>query len=247
MNDIQLNEANLENLTQLWMRMGAKPCPLVGMEMFQISDSWPNRCWPKTQRIADDSASIAHGIKQLPKTCIVPVPDLRDATTIALESLLASNGFEVLSEQTAMHLDLKDYPVKVQSTLKLASLSSDRDIEIWTDIAATSFEYEIDMAVIRKVAVDPDVQLLMAYFDDRPAATVMLFMTNNVCGVHQLGVLPEYRGQGIARKLMQDIIAMGSTLNGRYITLQASNAAAGLYKGLGFTQQFKIRNWSKSS
>lgn len=53
--------------------------------------------------------------------------------------------------------------------------------------------------------------------------------------------------QGMARKLMQDTIAMGSKLNGRYITLQASIAAAGLYKSLGFTQQFKIRNWSKPS
>ncbi len=247
MKQAQLNQAHLENLTQLWMRMGARPCPLEGMESFLISDSWPNRCWPNTLVFDDDSASIAQGIRQMPKASIVPVTDLRSATTTDLESLLTSNGFEIRSEQKAMYLDLKDYPVKAQSTLKLAPVSSGQDIDIWTDIASTSFEYKIDPAVIRKVAVDPDVRLLMAYVDDRPVATIMLFMTDTICGIHQLGVLPEYRGQGIAGKLMQDIIALCSTLNGRYITLQASMAATWLYKALGFTQQFNIHNWSMSS
>lgn len=43
MNKQELIDANINNLTQLWQRMGASPCTIKGMEQFVISNSWPVR------------------------------------------------------------------------------------------------------------------------------------------------------------------------------------------------------------
>jgi len=246
MNDKQLKTANIENLTQLWKQMGARPCFLEGMEKFQMSVSWPNRCWIESELLVDEISTIAHCIYQTTEDVIVPVWVELGGLTEQLESILTSSGFEALFEQTAMYLDLKNYPIMGQSDLELLPIDSERDIRTWTDIAARSFEYEIDNSVIQKIAVNSNVKLFMAYLGDHPAATAMLFNTGDVTGVHQMGVLPEYRGQGIARKLMQDIINLCIQMPARYITLQASTAGEPLYSSLGFKRQFKIQNYQRT-
>ena len=246
MNDKQLKTANIENLTQLWKQMGARPCFSEGMEKFQMSVSWPNRCWIESELLIDEISTIAHRINQTTEDVIVPVWVELGGLTEQLESILTSSGFEALFEQTAMYLDLENYPIMGQSDLELLPIDSERDIRTWTDIAARSFEYEIDNSVIQKIAVNSNVKLFMAYLGDHPAATAMLFNTGDVTGIHQMGVLPEYRGQGIARKLMQDIINLCIQMPARYITLQASTAGEPLYSSLGFKRQFKIQNYQRT-
>lgn len=245
MNDTQLNKANIENLTLLWKQMGVRPYRFDGMEKCHVSVSWPNRCWFETEVSVDELPAIVHGINQLPNDLIVPVWPGLVALPDQLESLLKRGGFKVIFEQTAMYLDLDNDPGAVRSTLELMPISSERDVRTWTDIAGRSFGYGMDESVIHKIAVNPDVQLFMAYAGSRPAATAMVFKTGVVVGVHQVGVLPEYRGKGMARELMKDVIRRCTQMPARYVTLQASTVGEPLYSGLGFKRQFKISNYQR--
>jgi len=247
MNTSQLNTANIKNLTALWKVMGSTPCTSHDMENFQQSVSWPHRCWHHFEQAVNEIPTLNHNLKQLSEDCIIPLWKLQDTETEQLEKSLQSNEFTISSEQTAMYLDLNNYPVMKDPSPLIRPIFSPQGVQVWTDIAANSFGYEIDINVIQKILQHPDVHLYIIYEDNRPAATAMLFKTGEVIGLHQLGVLPEFRGKGIARKMMYDLINLCANTSSRYITLQASIAAERLYLQLGFTTQFKITNYQRSN
>jgi len=242
MDNIQLNNANIKNLTQLWKIMGTQSIPLRSARTTQMSISWPYRYWFESTPVIAD---LTYSVNQVMDNYLIPVWEEPNALGFNLETVLITNGFKIMLEQTAMYLDLKTFQEKTLSNLKLLAVSSGQDIKTWTDIAEQSFMYEIDQSVIENIAINPDIKLLTAYLNDVPVATALLFTTDNIVGIHQVGVLAQYRGQGIARKLIQDVIKLCNEAPNRYITLQASSAGESLYKSLGFKEQFKIRSFQR--
>ncbi|HTF97185.1 MAG TPA: GNAT family N-acetyltransferase [Cellvibrio sp.] len=65
-------------------------------------------------------------------------------------------------------------------------------------------------------------------------------------GLTLIGVRENFRGQGIAKNIMQQVIQVSIAMGGKYLTLQASAAGEPLYRNLGFTPQFLIRNYRKN-
>lgn len=242
----QLKKANIYNLTCLWKKMGTQPRPAGPGKNLHTSVSWPYRCWLDWEADTVEISEAAIIFSRLQNNNIVPVWGGLGGGAAVLERMLIDNGFELLFEQTAMYLCLEGHEIIGRPRPDIAIITSERDIETWTDIAARSFEYEIDAGVIRKTADDPAVQLLLALVDGRPAATAMLFRTGDITGVHQLGVQAQYRGRGVARTLMQYVIGQCIESAGKYITLQASSAGLDLYGSLGFRRQFTIRNYQRT-
>lgn len=247
MDEKQLNIANIKNLTLLWKLMGVRISPVNGMGKFLLSDHWPHRCWPEEKLKADALVAIGQNIRQLNNSCVVPVFHFAGANTRYLENILTSNDFKIAFEQTAMYLEMNTYTPASQSQLELITVSHAHDIEQWTEVASISFNYKIDTAAIHAIACHPDVKLISACVDHRPVATAMLFNTGNITGLHQVGVLPSDRGQGIAYHLMNDILLLCRQMGAGYITLQASTAAEGLYEKLGFIRQYKISNYQRTA
>jgi ribosomal protein S18 acetylase RimI-like enzyme len=86
----------------------------------------------------------------------------------------------------------------------------------------------------------------MAFDDNLPVSTGMLFRTGSVIGVHLIGVSPSFRDRGIARKMMNFLLAECSVSGCQHVTLQASIMGEALYRGLGFVDQFEIINYTFS-
>ncbi|MBC3767301.1 GNAT family N-acetyltransferase [Neptunicella marina] len=82
--------------------------------------------------------------------------------------------------------------------------------------------------------------MFIAYQNKKAVASVLLFRTANTLGVHQMGVIPECRGQGIAQQLMGFVIDFARLQGLKYIDLQASSMGRSLYQKLGFKQYYSI-------
>ncbi len=245
MNLDKLNEANINNLTALWKKMGTLPRSGMPIKDFYASVSWPHRCWFDWKANIDETPTLDDIVFQLQRGCIVPVwGGMLDRTSVFARILIDAR-FKLSFEQTAMYLNLENYREADHLKPDVATISSDRDIETWTRVAAQSFNYEIDVSVIQQIADDPDVQLLLAYVDRQPAATALLFRTGDIIGIHQVGVSEQYRGKGVARSLMHYVIARCHALTAKHITLQASAAGEPLYRKLGFKQQCMIQNYQR--
>lgn len=239
-----LESANMENLTSLWKQMGIRA---KGQgEPQNASASWPNRHWFDDVGVGRlPHSAIEEFVSRLPENAIVPVWGDKSRGQLQIEQALVAAGFSVSLEQTAMYLDLDSFTADIAG-MELETVVATDKIRIWTDVASEAFGYEIDRSVIERLVENPSVQLLLGYSGGRPAATAMLYKTAEVIGVHLVGVAQEHRGKGIGHSLMLRVIELGRLWQGRYITLQASEAGEGIYRRLGFTPQFCVRSYMAS-
>ena len=244
MNSDEAAIANINNLTELWKLMGSKSCMLEGGKEIHISDSWPYRCWQDPQQRHHDEKSSCN-IGKLENAYTVPVWNLENSDTKPLRMILAESAFGIATEQVAMYLELENNYFFKQPEFTLRNVHSEQDIYTWTRTAEKAFGYHIDSAVIHRIAKQDEVNLYMVYINKQPAATAMIYKTGEVIGIHQLGVVPEFRRRGLAKKIMQNLIWICSSSSCRLITLQASSAAKELYSDAGFKYQFSIFNYRK--
>jgi len=242
----ELDKVNLDNLTSLWKVMGVRSdSALSSSNHLNKSLSWPHRCWFDREINNPEISSIDNFVSDLENDCIIPIWDIEAEQSNRFEQLLIDEGFKISFKQSAMYLDIKEYKVIDLPYIDLKIVKSVRDIDDWTKVAIQSFEYEIDVSVIRKIANDPDVRLLIVKVDDQSVATAMIYKTGEVIGIHQVGVSRAFRGKGIAQKLMRLVIAQCIESPCKYITLQASTSGQSLYEKLGFRHQFIIRNYKR--
>lgn len=243
MNAQALQQANIDNLIRLWRNYG---CRSVAPGV-RVSRSWPNRCW--FERVADERPfpGLDEFLAALPPQSIIPVWEGAFGDMQGVDQSLAECGFVTAFEQTAMYLPLRGKADATQSPVVIEKIQAPRDIQTWTSVCGLAFGYEIDAAVIFNIADDPNVRLYLAYNDGQAAATAMLYKTADIVGIHQVGVAPGLQGKGLALALMQYVILEAAAWQGRYVTLQASEAGEKLYQRLGFSRQFIIRNYQRKA
>ena len=74
----------------------------------------------------------------------------------------------------------------------------------------------------------------MVYDRDQPVATARLLQNNSV---GRVAVIQKYRGQGIGRMIMLDIIRYAQQQHGPFLKLSSQLQAISFYEKLGFVTQ----------
>ncbi|WP_226664685.1 GNAT family N-acetyltransferase [Microbulbifer aggregans] len=240
--DEELDKANIENLTSLWRAAGAKQVPDTGAATLYACDRWPNRHWFEEDTVLPGQETLQNIVRRLPAEAMVPV--WKAAPN--LEAALLDSGFQPCLEQRAMHLDLGRWPTTAtDATLVLRPVQTRAEIETWVTVCSEAFGYAIDDTVITNLAAHREVNLWLAVRDNTAVGTALLFRTGEGIGIHQVGVPDRFRGQGIARTLMQLLLNLCQQSGARYVTLQASQMGEGLYRQLGFEPRFGITSYRR--
>ncbi|WP_343808201.1 GNAT family N-acetyltransferase [Marinobacterium maritimum] len=238
--DVSLAKANIDNLTGLWRLMGSQR----QSSGLHYSLSWPGRCWLEWDlREEYDALTIQACI---PSGYLCPIWHAGE-TSAQLEQQLVASGFEMGLQQLVMVLPLGGQePGNKSDRLDLSLLEHAGDAEAWADLCGRAFGYSIDASVIERLRQQPDVEVLWAKCGGVPVATAILYRTGAVVGVHQVGVPQEQQGKGIARELMQQLVARAQATGAEYLCLQASAAGEPLYLSMGFQPQFTLRSYRRA-
>lgn len=243
MQHFDLDKENINNLTSLWKLMGIIPNQELNAQGIYRSRSWPHRYWQDW----DSRTTFKERLGNAPldrKKLVVPVFQNNSKKDIQQQSDEEGLGLSLLFKQQAMYLDMYNYTPQAQQQLNITKVTSEKDTIVWCNIASQAFNYEIDVASIILANQHPEVTLLLADMQGQPVATAMLHKTEHVTGIHQMGVPEQYRGQGVARNLMHQVLGLTKReLACRYAVLQASSAGENLYLSLGFKAQFTIENY----
>lgn len=247
MNNDLHDQANIENLTGLWKAMGGAPVAGVGMPRLHVCARWPNRCWLDGAGGEEDAALLERALPDIPERGIVPVWGVPAGRAAALEALLLGRGFVERSWQMAMVLERAHVVLPEVPAARVVEARSDAELAEWTRVGSASFGYAIDETVVRRLAEDPVATLLLLEEGGEAAATALIFRAGNVAGIHQVGVPPAFRGRGLARAIMVDVLRRCVDMPITIVTLQASSAGRRLYDQLGFAAQFAIRNYQRKS
>ena len=231
---------NLNNLHELWRVMGFNTVA----DRWRRSSSWPHRIWP-TKSILNQIPGLSPLEFQSAGT-IFPIIDEDAGGSI---KNLSKFGYQLSFKQTLMSLELqktREVKCSQNSSMQFESVNNKKQLQPWLSIAENSFGYKIDSKVIEKLIGRSDVEILLAKIEDKPVGTALLFYTDDVCGVHQVGVDPNEQGKGIALQIMEFVIARAINKKSRLMTLQASEVGKGLYLKLGFVGDVSVENYIKN-
>ena len=78
---------------------------------------------------------------------------------------------------------------------------------------------------------------LLAYFDDKPVGTARIRdVGKQTIKIERLAVLPEARGNGIGKKIMERALKIASDRNYTTVVVNAQEYIKKLYQKLGFVQ-----------
>lgn len=241
MNIKQLEQANIDNLTNLWKLLGYEKRPLNSHLTLNYSQSWPYRVWFNWH----NEPSVADWVAAGKLTGAMPNAKFPTWHQVDINEM-EQNGFATSFAQTAMVLHLHNEIERIPTELVFKEVTSQAETAVWTEIASQSFGYTVPPEVMQKVVGTPELTLILAYLDDEPMATTLLFTNSDVVGVHLVGVPLAFRRRGFARKIMQYALQTIEQSGVAYATLQASALGEPLYESLGFTKQFTITSFVKA-
>jgi GNAT superfamily N-acetyltransferase len=250
-NFMHIDSANLNNLTQLWQRYGAQSLYEDDQTQLRKNISWPNRVWTDMASLVS-ARSLEQTARNAPDASLFALwpPMTEDgsaAPQVTVDTLVRqSRDWQSAVQHTAMALQLdKQLPVNTQTAarypIQIERLCDDTDIAAWVTTGSKAFGYTIDANVIVPLLACEDIQLLLAYNEDsQPVATGLLFKTDDVVGIHQIGVPADHQGKGYATQMMRFLIQRAEKWQADYVVLQATEAGRLVYQKLGFVDQFLI-------
>lgn len=216
---------NLQNLDAFWSAMAHSPelkseqhNEQKSEQELKIHTSWPNKAW-----LADFSLDYSE------KTHPLPVGKSR--VTIL-------RPVEHSSEQVKMSLQAMVLPLDkahFNGSSQVEVLTQPDDLASWAQACSNAFGYSIAPEALLPLLSNPNATLFSYKVDGTIAGTAIAFQSDDVMGVHQVGVDPNFRGQGIAKTLMNHLVDFAKRQDTRLMTLQASKAGLPLYQQMGFS------------
>ena len=235
-----INELNIANLTALWTKVGrlvgdyneVKACESSSVKHSQ----WPNKIWVKEGLKAQ---LLDHLAEQMIASEIDLIFPHWDIYADEIENI-ASDFFIQKSEQTGMSLKL-DQAFEISNLLTFKRVSEPEDAKLWTSIYPKCFGYVISEEILSKTK--NEIAYYLFYANEEIVGTAIYFPTEEVVGIHGVGILPEMRKKGFADEIMKILLNKAISESIPYATLQASPLGKGIYKRLGFTEDFSIKNY----
>jgi GNAT superfamily N-acetyltransferase len=233
---------NIHNLTSIWRIVGEHFESFYTKSNFHYAiaenSQWPNRIW-FTQEVTPQAILEAkEQIAMLQHKMVLPVW-LNDETDI--QSEFESTGFKLVFSQVGMSLS-SPKPQEVNGTLVLKKVSTAEQARAWSLAFSSSFGYVIGAEVIYTTCNSLDYYLVLE--NNAVLGTVLLHESDGVCGVHAMGVTPNFRRKGQGREIMKHAINKAIDRECNLVTLQASDMGKPLYLDMGFKEQFTMNNYA---
>ncbi|WP_103068988.1 GNAT family N-acetyltransferase [Aquimarina sediminis] len=239
--EINLIHANIDNLTSLWKIAATTYQSYYSNSKLSYgwvkTSDWPNRLWFNQDITPEIITSAKEKLASSPVPLTVPYWDIYKSKS---NQILEKNGFKTSFEQIGMSLKLKK-PFDKQYDLNIQQVSNRNEATQWSEIFEQSFGYRIHPDILLKTK--SSIFYYLAYNQGQAVGTAVLHKTNDIIGVHSVGIPPQMRRKGFAAQLMKLLINHAIKNGNSYMTLQASDMGKNLYLKLGFEEQFIIKNY----
>ncbi len=237
-------DENINNLTSLWKSVGQVSGKFIQCRGFSYSlipgSDWPNRIW-FTEK-ANELSLLA--ISEIMKHSSIPL--ILSDWTYPDGSLSGLDQYTFIkkSEQIGMSLFLEQ-EFSHQDRIILERVIDRKQALIWETLYPQSFGYGISLD---KPLMDQEqISFFIIYLDLQPVGTVFTIATDNNIGIHGLGIIPEFRKQGIAEEVMARILNKALRDGKRKALLQSSAMGKNIYLKLGFSEDFVLTNYAYST
>ncbi len=243
-----MKEDNIKNMTSLWRNYGATLEQPIEAQIY-TSDYWPNKLWVNAYNKSCGQDSLRKSIIRL----LTKYPDhVLASWSNQFDDLVTSwttendSKIKYINSLIGMSLDCTNLMIhnNVESTTMVtAHLIDKQQAEFWCNLCSKGFGYNLDTRAILSAIAYSNNRLYWYSVDDRPVGTALTSMNKKIMGLHQISVLPEWRGKGIASAIVNHLLKSAKLAGAHRVILQASPMGLGLYKKLGFTEDFELKSY----
>lgn len=161
------------------------------------------------------------------------------------DRILKGAGFRLYAKATCMAADLHDSlsDYSCADNIKIISVKNKHDLLVWKDVSYDGFEmpdrvrkqYERFVLSFDLSTKTPQ-KLFVAFFDEKPVATSMLFVHEKTAGIYYVSTLPAYRNKGCGLKITQAAMKEAKGAGFKDVILQATPMGLPVYKSAGFRE-----------
>jgi ribosomal protein S18 acetylase RimI-like enzyme len=163
-------------------------------------------------------------------------------------------GIWQVGDAPAMAMDLADLPatlelpagLEIREVVDLDGLAeylAVLGVEPPPDGAPPLFPPPVAAAIVAhtgtRLALEPVPMRYVGRVEGRPVATSRLSLAGGAAGIYAVETLAEFRGRGIGRAMTLAPLLAARRLGYRIGTLQSSEAGFGVYRSIGFVEQFR--------
>jgi GNAT superfamily N-acetyltransferase len=159
--------------------------------------------------------------------------------------MLQDAGLRLFAKVPCMAADLSDSLLDYNLTdnIKIFPVKNKNDLLIWKDISFDGFEmparareqYGAFVFSFKLEAQSPQ-KLFIAYLDEKPVATSLLFTDKNSAGIYYVSTLPAYRRKGCGLRITKATMQAAKESGFEYFILQATPRGAKVYIRAGFKE-----------
>lgn len=231
---------NIQNLCSLWETVGR------AFNGFQIAArqrtslvpgaDWPNRIWFSQEPQASDLIAARQQMRESAISISISYWPQQARANSAFEEL----GFEQKSTQIGMSLHLEK-PDTAPQRLTFLRVEQADDAERWARVYPLCFGYSIPAEILVKTKLTIDYYLVS--YQGQDIGTAIAYYSGDCLGIHGLGVVPSMRKQGFAEEIMAHLLHSAYHAGKKIATLQASAMGKGIYRKMGFSEDFVLTNY----
>lgn len=234
-------KSNIYNLTHLWKTVSNTFQSYFEADEYSYcyitNSQWPNRIWVNSEL----NKSV---LKRISKVIENNNADIKfsyfERNSPSDLNLISDFQFTENSIQYGMSTILEN-KYEISNRIKFKKVEHKNEIREWCNAFENSFNYKISEVTLQQNINKTDFFLI--YSEGNIAGTILLHLTDDVAGIHALGIIPEMRAKGIAREAMKKILNISVERKARYAVLQASEMAKKMYENMGFKTQFTMHNF----
>ncbi len=231
---------NINNVTHLWKVAGEAFEGYKENSSYEYSliknSEWPNRIWTNKVLTKDAADEIKLEMEKDQRLTFSFFNKGNEKS-----ALLTGDGFTLKSKQYGMSLPLES-KFKIEKNIDFVRVNDKVNALLWSSTFFEAFKYRVGVETIIKTS--KEVQYFLVYHQQEIVGTIALLITNDVIGIHSLGILPSQRKKGLAKEIMHYVLNNSIEQNHRLATLQASEMAKNIYLKMGFSIDFIMENYT---
>jgi GNAT superfamily N-acetyltransferase len=169
------------------------------------------------------------------------------------KTILEGAGLHFLTAIPCLAADLSMPTVKTcsSSAITVSLVKNNKDLSRWEEVSFAGFDmdgseqiqYHNFVDSFNITAASPQ-KLFLAYFEEKPVATALLFFHKETAGIYFVSTLPAYRRRGIGLALTQGSMQYARLAGYKYSILQSAAAGLRVYKQAGFKEQCRADVYS---
>jgi GNAT superfamily N-acetyltransferase len=207
---------NIAHLLTLWHCYGNVT---TNNELY-IHEKWPNKVWSRGETI-DESEVVL-------KANRANTPNKRKYVTFTTKKPTdASSSLVAMSKSITNEKDIPE-------DNSICQVMNELELREWVKVGSQGFGYDIDIASIKSAFLDNRSSFYFIKHNNDILGTVMAWRVGKDVGIHQMTVLPQGRGKGLATKALIQLERHARLKKAHTMSLQASKKGLSIYKKIGF-------------